>query len=70
MSRRADGWNYAAGEGKMGKRERRDPLLREKIARSGPLSKQAPADLTAERANGEEQRSQTNNCHQNNQRER
>ena len=55
----------------MGKEERRAPLVEgEKIARPGPLSKQAPADLTAERANGEEQRSQTNNCHQNNQRER
>lgn len=29
MSRRADGWNYAAGEEKTGKWERRDPLSRE-----------------------------------------
>lgn len=54
----------------MGKREKFPCRGIKKIARPGPLSEQAPADLTAERANGEEQRSQTNNCHQNNQRER
>ena len=38
----------------MGKKERRVPFVEgEKIARPGPLSKQAPADLTAERANSD-----------------